>query len=79
MGDLALSERTPRFTSFRKSYGGDPDSAILRDLHKRLMKVEIALNRAKADISELTEESAMVLQRLKFVLVAAGGTVPSKD
>ncbi len=34
------SNRTPRYRSFRKAYGGDPDSSILRDLHKRVTELE---------------------------------------
>ncbi len=30
------------YRNFRKAYGGDPDTAVLRDLHKRLTKVEVA-------------------------------------
>lgn len=37
-----MGNATPRFRSWTKAYGGDPDSTILRDLHRRLMKVEIA-------------------------------------
>ena len=30
----------PRYRNFQKAYGGDPDTAVLRDLHKRLTKLE---------------------------------------
>ncbi len=46
-----MSELTPRYRSFQKAYGGDPDSAVLKDLHKRVMRLEIdlasVLNRVK--------------------------------
>ena len=32
------------FRNFRRAYGGDPDSAVLRDLHKRLMKIELLVS-----------------------------------
>ncbi len=30
-----------KYRSFKKAYGGDPDSSILQDLHKRVMRLEI--------------------------------------
>lgn len=63
------------YRGFRKAYGGDPDRAIVQDLHKRLMKVEIELDRLRSTNMDLQDAHATVLQRLKYVLVAAGGTV----
>lgn len=43
----------PRYTNFRKAYGGDPDSAVLRDLHKRTTKLEGLLWEAQQQIAAL--------------------------
>lgn len=48
-----MSNVTPVYRSFRRAYGGDPDSSVLRDLHKRLMRTEIDLSNAEAAIVEI--------------------------
>ncbi len=53
-----MSNRTPVYRSWKKAYGGDPDSNILRDLHRRLMKIEIAYSKSEDLIRVL--ESALV-------------------
>ncbi len=35
-----MSDR-PRYRSWKKAYGGDPDTAVLHDLHKRMTRVEL--------------------------------------
>lgn len=32
--------RKPKYRNFRRQYGGDPDTSILRDLHKRMTSLE---------------------------------------
>lgn len=46
----------PRYRNFRKAYGGDPDSSVLRDLHKRLTKVESLLWEAQQQVTALLAE-----------------------
>ncbi len=70
-----MSNRTPSFRSWKRAYGGDPDSTILRDLHRRLMKVEIAQARLIEQTVDLLSSVEEVHRRLHYVLVAAGGTV----
>ncbi len=74
-----MSNRTPRYRSFKKDYGGDPDSTILRDLHRRLMKLEIAFDRAHKGLVALDEDVASVHLKLRQLLVMAGGTVDSAE
>ncbi len=46
---------TPRYRSFKRAYGGDPDTAVLHDLHKRVMRLEIDLANARALIRRLND------------------------
>ncbi len=72
---MAVSDRTPRYRSFKKDYGGDPDSTILKDLHRRLMKIEIAFAKLERMLVIIENDQIEVKRRLHYVLVAAGGTV----
>ena len=51
----------PRYRNFRKAYGGDPDSAVLRDLHKRLTKAEGLLWEAQQQIAAILAEPAQMV------------------
>ncbi len=62
-----MSNRTPRYRSWKKAYGGDPDSSILRDLHRRLMKVEIALDRAVARVGDQEDLLVAANQRIVYL------------
>ena len=72
-----MSERPYR--GFRKTYGGDPDRAIMNDLHKRLMKVEIAADRAETRLRAAEASIEEVHRRLHYLLVAGGGIVDPED
>ncbi len=61
-GDILTTSRPYR--NFRKAYGGDPDTAILRDLHKRLTRVEI--NQDKILIGLQANSRALVDLLLRF-------------
>ncbi len=50
-----------KFRSFKRAYGGDPDSSVLKDLHRRLMRVEIDLARAEAAILLLRDRPQLVM------------------
>ncbi len=59
-----MSNRTPRYRSYEKAYGGDPDSSIVKDLHRRLMKVEISLDRERTINRQHREDLRLVQVRL---------------
>lgn len=59
-----MSDLTPRYRSFQKAYGGDPDTAVLRDLHKRVMRLEI-------DIAQLTELLGQHVERVVNIVMAS--------
>lgn len=64
-----MSNRAPRYRSFRKAYGGDPDTSILRDLHKRLTRTEQDLALAETRIAELLEHAVRCEARWNLLLV----------
>ncbi len=79
---------TPKYRSFRKAYGGDPDSAVLNDLHKRVMRLEIDLHNALAlirrleDRPQITVSAVPVLKNTAREMEALGGDYtppPPKD
>lgn len=70
-----MSNRQPRYRSFRKAYGGDPDSAILRDLHKRLTRVELDLALANSRVEALMEHDARCAHRWKLLLAEDEGVL----
>ncbi len=59
-----MSNRAPAYRSFKKDYGGDPDSTILRDLHRRLMKVEIAFEKERIAARDVREDLRLLQVRL---------------
>lgn len=63
--------RPPVYRNFRKAYGGDPDSQILRDLHRRLTAVELAFwghtemaNQKMKTMQSLLDEFGFTEERL---------------
>lgn len=56
-----MGYRTPKYRSFRRTYGGDPDSTILRDLHQRITRLERDLEDARIqnDLQMKTMEQIM--------------------
>ncbi len=51
----------PRYRSWKKAYGGDPDTAVLHDLHKRLTKVERLLWDTRDLLRRLEERPQLIM------------------
>ncbi len=58
----------PKYRSWKRAYGGDPDTAVLHDLHKRVTKLE----RAHWDLEQRTLTVQTTMDRwMKAVPVLA--------
>ncbi len=59
-GGILTTDR-PRYRSWKKAYGGDPDTAVLHDLHKRATRLEL-------DLWSLTQRVEALEKRPQVIL-----------
>ncbi len=57
---FSMTDR-PRYRSWKKAYGGDPDTAVLHDLHKRATKLEQLVWALSEAISRLESRPQLVM------------------
>ncbi len=57
----------PQFRSFKRTYGGDPDTSVLRDLHKRVMRLEMDSDREHVKLDRLASDIGIIMARLDAI------------
>ncbi len=53
--------KAPQYRSFTKQYGGDPDSTVLVDLHKRQTRTEENVYRLLLELRALAERPQFIV------------------
>jgi len=69
----------PRYRSWKKAYGGDPDTAVLHDLHKRCTKLEQALWSALQLIRSLEERPQLIMANPAPINTARDGRIGGSE